>query len=175
MPKIDDRILLPLPFFTDIEKQNRYKECGSYTGSEIAHNQYLLVVGCRLLPFQIKRVSRPEDATDFVVTLINAEDETETEIQAYIDSSEWDIRSTTEGYDYITYLGQLNIEDGGGVCLFDNCIYYIEFFDGVQTWYSELFEVYDSGYEDIPYRIWSPDSDDIRQVDLSDDRIYKTE
>ena len=165
--KINDGLILPFRFYDDVNKQMRYRGCGRYeTGDEIIHNEYLITVGCRLLPFQIRRATDPSTTTN--LSVVNITTDVETDLTSYVDSSDWGIETVGE-YDYITYFGSSEILDGGN-CVFDNCIYYAKFNDGTNTWYSELFRVADVDAEvDNDYRIWSTDRGALRKWEDSDD------
>ena len=168
--KINDGLILPFRFYDALEKQMRYRGCGRYdTQDEIRHNEYLIVSGCALLPFQIVRATNPSTTTN--LSVVNVNTGVETDLTSFVDSSEWDIQTVGE-FDYISYFGNVSILDGGS-CAFDNCLYYAKFSDGTTTWYSELFRVdnVDALSSDLriwtstgtQYRVWE-DDDDIRKI-----------
>lgn len=169
--KINDGLILPFRFYDDINKQMRYRGCGRYeTQDMIRHNEYLIVNGCALLPFQIIRPTSVSTTTNLY--LVNVNTGVETNITSYVDSDDWNIETVGE-YDYITYYGRIEILNGAD-CAFDDCIYYAKFNDGTDTWYSELFRVNDvDAAVETDLRVWSTgrgtyrlweDSDDIRKV-----------
>ena len=167
---INEGLILPFRFYDALEKQMRYRGCGRYgTQDEIRHDEYLIVYGCRLLPFQIKRATNPSTTTTLKV--INVNTSVETDLTSYVDSDDWDIRTAGE-FDYITYFGNVDILDAGA-CLFDECIYYATFSDGTNTWYSELFKVIQSGFTETNYRIWSKAPSSLREWQDGEYRIIK--
>ena len=167
--EINEGLILPFRFYSDLEKQMRFRGCGRYdTGDEIRHNEYLIVYGCRLLPFQIVRASDPATTTN--LSIVNVNTDVETDLTTFVDADDWLIETVGEN-DYITYLGNEEILDGA-TCAIDNCVYYAKFNDGTSTWYSELFKVVDvEAVEEDDYRIYSTargcfriweDNDDLR-------------
>ena len=165
---INEGLILPFRFYDELTKQMRYRGCGKFeSGDEIRHNEYLIMYGCRLLPFQIRRTTDPSTTTNLYVT--NVVTGAETNLTSYINAADWDIITVGE-YDYITYFGRNEILDGAN-CVLDDCIYYARFNDGTYDWYSELFRVVDSG-EDVAesdYRIWSTERHAFRIWEDSDD------
>jgi len=166
--EINDGLILPFRFYDSLDKQMRYRGCGRYEQDEIVHNEYLISYGCRLLPFQIKRATDPTETTN--LSIVNINTGVETDLTADINAADWDI--TTHGeFDFITYFGRNDIEDGG--CLIDECVYYAKFNDGTYTWYSELFKVVQSGFSSTEYRIYSKARGAFREWDEDDLRIVK--
>jgi len=165
--KIDEGLILPFRFYTDLEKQMRYRGCGRWDQSDIAHNEYLISYGCSLLPFQIRRAANPSTTKN--LSIVNVNTDVETDLTSYVVSADWDIK-TIGDYDYITYYGNNEILDGGN-CVIDECLYYAKFNDGNFTWYSELFNVVQSGFTSENYRIWSSARGCYRTFDGTDLRI----
>lgn len=166
--KINEGLILPFRFYSDIDKQMRYRGCGRWDQDDITHNEYLISYGCRLLPFQIRRDTNPSDS--YRITLINAVDSTSTVISPYINANDIEIK-TIGDYDYITYFGRYDIEDTG-TCVMDNCLYYVTFDDFTDVWYSELFRVVDVDQDpSSDFRIWSKARGAYRTWDGTDLRI----
>ena len=166
---IDGDVIVPFRFYDALEKQMRYRGCGRWDQDDIVHNEYLISYGCRLLPFQIRRSSDPSTTTN--LSIVNINTSVETSLTAFINAADWDIR-TIGDYDYITYLGNNDILDGGN-CVIDECIYYAKFSDGNNTWYSEVFQVVQSGFDDTDYRIWSKAPDSYREWSDGELRVVK--
>ena len=117
---------MALPFYDDINKQNRYKaQCEDYV-----HNEYLIVNGCKLLPFQIKgrfQQSTSININEIVLILVNVDTAVETDLTSHLNAADWDV--TTAGQnDYITYYAANDILNGGN-CVYDNCVYYLKIYD----------------------------------------------
>jgi len=168
---INSGLILPFRFYDDIEKQSRYKGCGRYDADDITHFEYLISYGCRLLPFQIKRASDPSTTTNLYIT--NVMTEVETNITTYVNAADWDIRTIGE-YDYITFFGNNDILDGDD-CVIDECVYYARFNDGTNDWYSELFQIVQSGFDATEYRIWSKARGCFREWQDGELRIIKND
>jgi hypothetical protein len=118
-----------LPFFNTKDKQ-----WFRMTGTDYK----LLELICpqnRLLPWQIRRTVRPNYLTS--IKLVCAEDDASVEILAEIDSDEISYR-TAGGFDFITYLAAQDL-----LSMLDCGYYYLQVTDGVETWYSEIFNVQD--------------------------------
>lgn len=166
--EINDGLILPFRFYDSLDKQMRFRGCGRYDQEDIRHNEYLIMEGCRLLPFQIIRPTDPSTTTN--LSIVNVNTDVETDLTSYVDSDDWGIETIGEN-DYITFFGEHEILDGAS-CAFENCVYYAKFNDGTYTWYSELFKVMDvDAVLESDYRIWSTargafrvweDSDDLR-------------
>jgi len=166
---INSGLILPFRFYDDIEKQSRYKGCGRYDADDITHFEYLISYGCRLLPFQIKRASDPSTTTN--LWIVNVHTDAITDLTAFVSSDDWIIETIGE-YDYITYLGNNDILDGAN-CVIDECVYYAKFGDGTYFWYSELFQVVQSGFDGTDFRIWSKGRGNFREWDTGELRITK--
>ena len=167
--EINDGLILPFRFYDALEKQMRFRGCGRYaTQGEIRHDEYLISYGCRLLPFQIIRATALSTTTN--LSIVNINTGAETDLTAAVSADDWVIETIGE-FDYITYLGNNDIDSGG--CLIDECIYYAKFSDGTYTWYSELFQVVQSGFSDTEYRIWSDARGAFREWDDDELRITK--
>lgn len=170
MPEIDYGLKLPFRWYDDIEKQMRYRGCGRYMADDIQHDEYLISLGCRLLPFQIKRDKSPYGVSDLTIKIIRVDNDVETDLSTEIISN-GDIDIFNVGsYDYITYYSLYDIESDGN-CLFDNCLYYGYLHDGENQWWSELFNSYNTGYEETYYRLWKDGHDRISAS--GDKRIWK--
>ena len=165
--EINDGLILPFRFYDALEKQMRYRGCGRYDEQgDIRHNEYLIMPGCRLLPFQIRRAADPSETTNLAI--VNVSNDVETDITAFVNAADWEIE-TIGAYDYITFFGRNEILDGAN-CALDNCVYYAKFNDGTYTWYSELFKVMDvDAAVDTDYRIWSTARGAFRTYENSDD------
>ena len=167
--EINDGLILPFRFYDALEKQMRFRGCGRYAEQGlIRHDEYLIAYGCRLLPFQIVRATDPSTTTN--LSIFNVRDGVETDLTAFVPAADWDITTVGE-WDYITYFGNLDIDDGG--CPIDTCLYYATFNDGTYTWYSELFNVVQSGFSSTDYRIWSIAIGAFREWDADELRITK--
>lgn len=168
---INSGLILPFRWYDDIEKQSRYKGCGRYEADDIRHFEYLISYGCRLLPFQIQRASDPSTTTN--LWIVNVRTGAITNLTAHINAADWIIETIGE-FDYITYLGNYDILDGAA-CVIDECVYYGKFSDGNNYWYSELFQVVQSGFDTTDYRAWdklrSPEG--LREWDDGELRITK--
>ncbi len=176
MGNINDGLILPFKFYNDLEKQSRFKSCGIWDADQIAHNEFLISYGCRLLPFQIRRDRSANDVTDFTMSVVNVLSDASTNIHGFISGTDWNIYSSGD-YDYISYYGNEDILNGGD-CVLENCIYYAIFSDGADTWYSEIFQVAGIG-EVVPdmelyRRIWSKGKFSIRQSYTDNNRIWRT-
>ena len=166
--EINSGLILPMRFYSALDKQMRFRGCGRYMQDEIRHNEYLISYGCRLLPFQIVRATDVSTTTN--LSIVNIATDAETDLTAAVDADDWVIETIGE-FDYITYLGNNDIDDGG--CLIDTCNYYAKFNDGTYTWYSEVFKVVQSGFDDTEYRIWSDARGCFREWDDDELRISK--
>jgi len=168
--EINYGLILPFRFYDALEKQSRYRGCGRYAEAGlIRHNEYLISYGCRLLPFQIRRATSPSTTTN--LSIFNVSTGAETVLTTFVNANDWVI-DTVGDYDYITYLGNYDILDGAA-CVIDTCLYYATFNDGNDTWYSELFNVVDSGFTSTDYRIWSLAKGTFRKWDSTELRITK--
>lgn len=120
----------PLPILAKIEDQYRHIAANGEKGC------YIYTPNNRFLPFQIWRKTRTNNITS--VLLKNAKDKVVADItgQMLADGNIEILRFPNKGYDLIVYpatmeLGQAFVEGS----------YYLEITDGVQTWYSEMFQV----------------------------------
>lgn len=86
----------------------------------------------QLLPFQITRMKRP--STDFTLKLVSKNGTIEN-ITADLDDDQL-LAFTCYGKDIIQFFGTQEFDLDCGV-------YYYQFSDGVETWYSDWFEIYD--------------------------------
>ena len=176
--EINGGLILPFRFYDNIEKQMRYRGCGRYNQDQIRHNEYLLSYGCRLLPFQIIRVSSVSTTKNLSIVSISTG--AETDLTSSVNAAEWDI-TTIASYDYITYFGKLDFTDVS--CPIENDVFYAKFNDGTSTWYSELFRVVGvgcdegTGVTEENYRMWnkrtSQGDTNYREWDGTDLRIFK--
>lgn len=118
-----------LPWYDSINKQNHRKD---YAYGNI----YQLITPDRtLLPFQLKRTSRSNQISQ--VLLKNIEGKTIADITTQMKETGLELkRFYSDGYDLIIYPGNLpmaiNTPEG---------LYYAEITDGVQRWYSEVFNI----------------------------------
>ena len=119
--------LSPFPWYDDISKQNHRRD---YAFGNIFP---LITPNNRLLPFQLRRDSRSASVTS--VILRNIAGRQMYDITDAIKETGLTIRSF-DGYDLIIYPGNIpmaiSMRDG---------YYYAEMSDGVETWYSEVFDV----------------------------------
>lgn len=119
--------LSPFPWYDDISKQNHRRD---YAFGNIFP---LITPNNRLLPFQLRRDSRSAYVTS--VILRNIAGRQMYDITDAIKETGLTIRSF-DGYDLIIYPGKIpmaiSMRDG---------YYYAEMSDGVETWYSEVFDV----------------------------------
>lgn len=119
--------LSPFPWYDDISKQNHRRD---YAFGNIFP---LITPNNRLLPFQLRRDSRSASVTS--VILRNITGRQMYDITDAIKETGLTIRSF-DGYDLIIYPGNIpmaiSMREG---------YYYAEMSDGVETWYSEVFDV----------------------------------
>lgn len=119
--------LSPFPWYDDISKQNHRRD---YAFGNIFP---LITPNNRLLPFQLRRDSRSASVTS--VILRNIAGRQMYDITDAIKETGLTIRSF-DGYDLIIYPGNIpmaiSMREG---------YYYAEMSDGVETWYSEVFDV----------------------------------
>lgn len=119
--------LSPFPWYDDISKQNHRRD---YAFGNIFP---LITPNNRLLPFQFRRDSRSASVTS--VILRNIAGRQMYDITDAIKETGLTIRSF-DGYDLIIYSGNIpmaiSMREG---------YYYAEMSDGVETWYSEVFDV----------------------------------
>ena len=119
--------LSPFPWYDDISKQNHRRD---YAFGNIFP---LITQNNRLLPFQLRRDSRSASVTS--VILRNIAGRQMYDITDAIKETGLTIRSF-DGYDLIIYPGNIPM-----AISMRNGYYYAEMSDGVETWYSEVFDV----------------------------------
>lgn len=119
--------LSPFPWYDDISKQNHRRD---YAFGNIFP---LITPNNRLLPFQLRRNSRSASVTS--VILRNIAGRQMYDITEAIKETGLTIRSF-DGYDLIIYPGNIPM-----AISMRNGYYYAEMSDGVETWYSEVFDV----------------------------------
>jgi len=142
--KIEYKQPLPFPFYDSLEKQNRYKvQCTEYT-----HSEYLIMHGCYILPFQIRRVHNTQVIGDITLTAVNITNGAEEDITAHLTNADWNLTNAMLGEgrgqnrDFISYYGRNKVLDGVDCVFNEGCIYYLKLFDGEDYYYSELFRYF---------------------------------
>ena len=151
-----------LPFYLDISRQNHRKD---YAFGEVFP---LFTPDRKILPFQIIREHRTNSITS--VILKNLDGSIVANITTQMTGTGLKVNQyTSYGYDVIMYPGQLLLTTQT-----PEGPYYIEIFDGVQTWFSEVFTVvrYVDQYLKITY--WDSESlvFDNGRVDFSDNFAF---
>ena len=134
---IEDYLKLPLAWYDSVTKQ-QYKRTGSvndHITAELINPKNIII------PFQIRRRTRPNEITTF--ELYTKDGVLDTDLTSIAPSGNLYIKTLTGSvYDYICYenFSELtsNIDCGQ---------YYIKISDSVDTWYSDLITVYDEEFD----------------------------
>lgn len=146
-----------LPFYSDIEHQNRYK---SWCKDDM-RGFFLITPRSRFLPFQFIRAADP--GTDYTWELYSAIDNS---LYTTINFPPGQIDTATKGaYDYITYFGSEDFFTD-----FDCGLYYIKWTDGTYTKYSEVFYIKDFT-DDTLDNLLKYNIDELIIINSSDDKI----
>ena len=118
-----------LPWYDSISRQNHRRDYAY-------GNVYQLITPDRkLLPFQIRRDTRSNSISQ--VLLKNIEGKTIADITSHMKETGLIVKSfTDDGYDLIIYPGTLPM-----AITTPEGLYYAELSDGVQRWYSEVFNI----------------------------------
>lgn len=121
--------LFPLPWYDSLERQNHRRD---YAFGNVFP---LITPDRKLLPFQIRRNTRSNGITKLV--LRNLQGQQIADIRSQMIETGLQIkRFQSEGYDLIIYTGNLPM-----AITTHEGLYYAEMSDGVQTWYSEVFDI----------------------------------
>ena len=121
--------LFPLPWYDSLERQNHRRD---YAFGNVFP---LITPDRRLLPFQIRRGTRSNSISK--VILRNLQGQQIADITSQIIETGLHVkRFESEGYDLIIYTGNLPM-----AITTHEGLYYAEMSDGVQTWYSEVFDI----------------------------------
>lgn len=121
--------LFPLPWYDSLKRQNHRRD---YAFGNIYP---LLTPDRKLLPFQIRRNTRNKGITKLI--LRNLQGQQIADIRSQMIETGLQIkRFQSEGYDLIIYTGNLPM-----AITTHEGLYYAEMSDGVQTWYSEVFDI----------------------------------
>ncbi len=131
------------PIYDRIDKQIRFKE--NYK-SEIAP---LIFPTNQILPFQFRRAARENPLTVLKAVTIGtmAERDLLATIGPFCNMTNFPM----EGVDYFIYNGGILLDPA-----FDKGRYYLEFSDGLQTWYSEVFRIKCGSVSVGDFRIINP-------------------
>lgn len=135
-----------MPFYTSLQRQNHRKDYGF--GEVYA----LATPDKRLLPFQIIRDTRANAITQ--ATLKSLDGATSADILATLNATGLRInRYEPQGYDVIIYPGvlPLTVDTPEGV-------YYVELYDGVDRFYSDVFSVVRSMEGFLKIEFWDESS-----------------
>lgn len=134
---IENYLKLPLAWYDSTSKQ-QYKRTGSV-------NDYITIQLINpkniIIPFQIKRKTRPNEITTFY--LYTREGVAHTDLTTILPTGNLYIKTlTNSGYDYICYenFSELTSDLTCGQ-------YYIKLSDGVETWYSDLLTVTEETFD----------------------------
>lgn len=120
-----------LTFYDSLSKQNHKNK---YMYNDIC-TAPLISSNNRLLPFQVYRQKHQNTTANIVITLYCFDDTIVDIITSDIPTT--DLLITTAGSrDYITYRGNIDLTTD-----LPAGFHYIKLYDGVNTWYSEIFKV----------------------------------
>lgn len=121
--------LFPLPWYDSLERQNHRRD---YAFGNVFP---LITPDRKLLPFQIRRNTRSNGITKLI--LRNLQGQQIADIRSQMIETGLQIkRFQSDGYDLIIYTGNLPM-----AITTHEGLYYAEMSDGVQTWYSEVFDI----------------------------------
>lgn len=121
--------LFPLPWYDSLERQNHRRD---YAFGNVFP---LITPDRKLLPFQIRRNTRSNGITKLVLRNLQGQQIADIRSQM-IETGLHVKRFQSEGYDLIIYTGNLPM-----AITTHEGLYYAEMSDGVQTWYSEVFDI----------------------------------
>lgn len=143
---IPNNTISVLPFYDSVEKQNHRKD---YAFGEIYS---LITPNKKILPFQICRDHRLDDF--FKINLRNIDGTIHANILSEMVSTGLVINQyDSYGYDIIQYPGifQLATDTPEG-------LYYVELSDGIETWYSEVFNIVRNVDDYLSVQYWDYES-----------------
>lgn len=121
--------LFPLPWYDSLERQNHRRD---YAFGNVFP---LITPDRKLLPFQIRRNTRSNGITKLILRNLQGQQIADIRSQM-IETGLHVKRFQSEGYDLIIYTGNLPM-----AITTHEGLYYAEMSDGVQTWYSEVFDI----------------------------------
>lgn len=121
--------LFPLPWYDSLERQNHRRD---YAFGNVFP---LITPDRKLLPFQISRDTRSNGITKLILRNLQGQQIADIRSQM-IETGLHVKRFQSEGYDLIIYTGNLPM-----AITTHEGLYYAEMSDGVQTWYSEVFDI----------------------------------